>query len=397
MTVAYVTLLHGEDYVAGALTLGRTLLEHGTSAQLAILLDKSSLTEKLVSLIQDVYNDVIDISDTLVLAPVEGVAQKLGRSELAITFSKILLWNLTQYDQIVFLDSDTLPLTLLDSLFEDFGSIGTSDIVAAPDIGWPDLFNLGVFVIKPLESAFKDIVEFSKGAEPSFDGADQGLLNEFFTLQDNEYSWKRLPFVYNVTPSAHYQYVPALERFRDDIKLVHFIGAAKPWHARFEGDEQFRQLWWKKFDGFFGDESTRVHLLLRPQGEAHQLSFNKLVNAWDSKEEENLPEFEDLAVSELPKAPLKVFPWEEREKVEPTRVWEPVSYSKENTGARERRVSLEGQAEAKILLVGTGRSLRKASNQFKEGLEFNPDKLLEEVSKMPLRFLQSKRQTKDEE
>lgn len=387
MTLAFATLLHGEDYVAGALTLGRTLLQFGTRAKLAILLNKLTLSETLVSLVEEVYNDVIDISDTQVQAPVETVASKLGRLELAITFSKILLWSLTQYDQIVFLDSDTLPLRPLDELFAAYSDISTLEIVAAPDIGWPDLFNLGVFVIRPLKAAFDEILKFSEGAEPLFDGADQGLLNEFFTLQDNGYSWRRLPFVYNVTPSPHYQYVPALDRFRSEIRLVHFIGANKPWHASYEGHDEFRELWWKKFNEFYENQKSRIHLLLRPHGEAHQLSFKRLVNAWDT--EEAFPLIGDLNIAE--RAPKKVFPWEEHERVEPTRVFQPVSYAKETGGGTERRVSLEGDREARVHLAGSGRSLRRASNQFKDEVDFNPDKALEEVLKMPLRFLQSKR------
>lgn len=390
MTKAYATLLHGEDYVPGALTLAKTLLKFGTKAKLAILLDKSSLSKKLVDLIENTFHDVVDISETLVLASVEKVAEKLGRKELAITFSKILLWNLTNYDQIVFLDSDTLPLKPLDSLFEEFKEISSKEIVAAPDIGWPDLFNSGVFLIKPLKQAFDEILEFSKSSQPSFDGADQGLLNEFFTIIDNGYSWVRLPFLYNVTPSAHYQYNPALERFRDQIRLVHFIGASKPWHTRYEGNEEFRSVWWKHFDEFFSDEATRIHLLLRPQGqgEAHLFKFTKLVNAWDT-DEEQAPSLENLNISSQP--PKKIFPWEEREQVEPTRVWEPVSLARESGGRRERRVSLDGNTEARVLLIGSGRSLRRASNQFKDETGFNPEKSLEEVSKMPLKFLQSKR------
>lgn len=389
MTFAYATLLHGEDYVAGALTLGNTIKEFGSDAALAILIDKASLTEKLVSLINAVYTDVIDISDSLVQAPVEHVALKLGRDELAITFSKILLWKL-KYDHVVFLDLDTLPLKPLDGLFEEFKDISTREIVASPDVGWPDLFNLGVLLIKPLEAVFSELLEFAK-EHSAFDGADQGLLNEFFTLSNGKYSWTRLPYLYNVTPTPHYQYVPALERFKDNVKLVHFIGAGKPWQARYESDDQFRQLWWSKFDKFYPDESDRIHILLRP-GEAHSLRFNKLENVWDKTE---IPALEELAIEE-PTPPKKVFPWEERERVSPTRVWEPVDYGKDAPRTRERRVSLEG-TEAKILLVGTGRSLRRASNQFNDELRFNPDKSLEEVSKMPLMFLAKKKKDESKE
>jgi glycogenin glucosyltransferase len=57
----------------------------------------------------------------------------------------------------------------------------------------------------------------------SFDGGDQGLLNDYFT------DWERLSFTYNVTPSAFYSYIPAFEAKKDQIKVVHFIGDWKPW------------------------------------------------------------------------------------------------------------------------------------------------------------------------
>lgn len=56
-----------------------------------------------------------------------------------------------------------------------------------------------------------------------FVGGDQGILNDFFR------EWRRLPFVFNVTPSASYSYTPAYKKFFDDIKVVHFIGVNKPW------------------------------------------------------------------------------------------------------------------------------------------------------------------------
>lgn len=76
----------------------------------------------------------------------------------------------------------------------------------------------------------------------SFDGADQGLLNQYFdggggcgdaadgrTEHAPSRTWQRLSFAYNCTPSAHYQYEPAFRHFRDSIKIVHFIGSHKPW------------------------------------------------------------------------------------------------------------------------------------------------------------------------
>jgi hypothetical protein len=41
----------------------------------------------------------------------------------------------------------------------------------------------------------------------------------------------RLPFTFNMTANASYGYVPAYQRFKDSIRIVHFIGAHKPWHG----------------------------------------------------------------------------------------------------------------------------------------------------------------------
>ena len=87
----------------------------------------------------------------------------------------------------------------------------------------------------------------------SFDGADQGLLNEWFSEEGGGGPWNRLSFTwvtdhplmikshpllecvpdpdgrYNVTPTAAYQYKPAYLRYGHKINAVHFIGPNKPW------------------------------------------------------------------------------------------------------------------------------------------------------------------------
>jgi hypothetical protein len=73
-----------------------------------------------------------------------------------------------------------------------------------PDVGWPDIFNSGVMVFSPGEDKYKEIVGLLK-EKGSWDGADQGLLNEWRGA-----NWNRLSFTYNTTPTAAYTYVPPL-------------------------------------------------------------------------------------------------------------------------------------------------------------------------------------------
>ena len=85
------------------------------------------------------------------------------RPELGVTLTKLNAWKLVQHSKCVFLDSDTLVLANVDKLFE------WEELSAAPDIGWPDQFNSGVFVFKPSESTYAQLVELA-GREGSYDG-----------------------------------------------------------------------------------------------------------------------------------------------------------------------------------------------------------------------------------
>lgn len=378
MTKAYVTLLTSEGYVPGALTLGQTLKLLHTSHKLAVLVDTSVLSGHSLKLLQDTYDELIQINSDKIIAPVEQVAAKLGRAELAATFSKILLWNLTQYDSVVYIDADTLPLKPLDGLFD---AAEDAAVAAAPDIGWPDIFNSGLMVLKPDEEVFGKLLTHAGEQDASFDGADQGLFNEFFHLRDNGHKWNRLPFIYNVTPSTHYQYRPALTRFFSEIHLVHFIGAQKPWHAKTADKSEFEELWWAKFNSFFTAESDRIQLLSALPSEGYNLKFTKLVNQWD--EQTPLPALDSLSLGEAD----KVFPWEHRERVAPTRVFDPIQLETEDVQKTPVKVSLDSPPSGPS---NKNPLLKQAYSQFKGPTEFDPEKSLEQVSKIPMQLLKKK-------
>ncbi|MCO5590113.1 hypothetical protein L7F22_044082 [Adiantum nelumboides] len=158
----------------------------------------------------------------------------LGRPDLGETsgaaLTKLHAWRLTGYDKIVFLDADILVLRPIAHLF----SI-TSPLAASPDIGWPDAFNSGLMVLTPSLTTFSAMREFAI-QYGSWDGADQGFLNDFFGGEQGSSDtgpgggWQRLPFRYNVTPNAGYTFAPAYERYGSGIMTAHFIGQHKPWN-----------------------------------------------------------------------------------------------------------------------------------------------------------------------
>lgn len=181
----------------------------------------------------------------------------MNRADLHSAFTKINLWKQTQFSKIVYIDADVVAYRAPDELFDLPHAFS-----AAPDVGWPDIVNTGVMAIVPnLGDYYAMLAMAERGI--SFDGADQGLINMHF-----QHSVNRISFTYNVTPSAHYQYVPAYRHFQSSISLVHFIGTNKPWLSErmmSRGNGPFDEMvgrWWATHDRHY---RKQVLLPDRPQ------------------------------------------------------------------------------------------------------------------------------------
>ncbi|XP_015126146.1 fibrous sheath CABYR-binding protein isoform X2 [Diachasma alloeum] len=247
---AWVTLATNDSYSLGALVLAHSLRRVGTKHDLAVLITPGvtqSMREKLSAIFTVVQEvNVLDSRDEANLA-------LLARPELGITFTKLHCWRLTQYERCVFVDADTLVVRNCDELFD------REELSAAPDVGWPDCFNSGVFVFTPSQQTFASLTSFA-ASQGSFDGGDQGLLNSYFSDWAHKDISKHLPFIYNMSSTATYSYLPAYKQFGEDVRIIHFIGSTKPWLQYFDsltGEVQpapgsnhlqpLLQLWWNIF------------------------------------------------------------------------------------------------------------------------------------------------------
>lgn len=132
-----------------------------------------------------------------------------GRPDLTTVLTKLHIFRLTQFQKIIFLDADVLPIRPLSHLFNL-----PHEFSAAPDVGWPDIFNSGVLVVSPGNDKFNELYDLIK-TKPSWDGGDQGILNEW-----RGENWNRLSFTYNTTPTAAYTYVFLFSPYLDGIYLT---------------------------------------------------------------------------------------------------------------------------------------------------------------------------------
>ncbi|KAH8888869.1 hypothetical protein GQ53DRAFT_235278 [Thozetella sp. PMI_491] len=245
----YASLLLTDSYLPGALVLAHSLRDAGTTKKLAVLVTLDTVSAEVVTQLKAVYDYVIpvprirnDMSANLFL---------MNRPDLHSAFTKVNLWKQVQFRKIVYIDADVVAYRAPDELFDLPHAFS-----AAPDIGWPDLFNTGVMALTPNLGDYYALMAMAERGI-SFDGADQGLLNMHF-----KNSYNRLSFTYNVTPSAHYQYVPAYKHFQSSINMVHFIGSEKPWaqgRNASAGDSPYNEMlgrWWAVYDRHYRKETT---------------------------------------------------------------------------------------------------------------------------------------------
>uniref|UniRef100_A0A8B9H1M3 glycogenin glucosyltransferase n=1 Tax=Astyanax mexicanus TaxID=7994 RepID=A0A8B9H1M3_ASTMX len=167
---AFVTLATTDAYCRGSLVVGKCLRKHGTTRKLVVM-----------------------------------VSPSISREARAL----VHWWSIV--------------LSNVDELFE------REELSAAPDPGWPDCFNSGVFVFRPSLNTYLQLLE-QADLHGSFDGGDQGLLNTFFSDWATRDINKHLPFIYNLSASSLYTYLPAFHKYGYQAKIIHFLGASKPWH-----------------------------------------------------------------------------------------------------------------------------------------------------------------------
>ncbi|XP_068118379.1 glycogenin-1-like [Hyperolius riggenbachi] len=270
---AFVTLGTNDLYCQGALVLGQSLRNHKTSRQLVVMIT-SEVTSRMRGILNHVFDQVVEVD---VLDSADSVRLSLlKRPELGITFTKIQCWTLTQYTKCVYMDADTIALCNIDELFD------REEFSAAPDAGWPDCFNSGVFVFSPSLETFGRILKHAE-EHGSFDGGDQGLLNNFFNNWATSDISKHLPFIYNLSISSIYTYSPAFKQFGSEAKVVHFIGTPKPWNCKYNpqtkwlAEEEslsnqqlllFLVLWWETY-------ISEILPLLTENQEKEECSENK--------------------------------------------------------------------------------------------------------------------------
>ncbi|XP_072990261.1 UDP-glucuronate:xylan alpha-glucuronosyltransferase 2-like [Typha latifolia] len=275
---AYATVLHSSDaYLCGALVLAHSIRRTGSTRDLVLLHDKSIRRSQLAVLAAAGWalREVKRIRNPR--------AKKNAYNEY--NYSKLRLWQLTDYDKVIFVDADIVVLRNLDHLFR------FPQLSAAGD--YRTVFNSGLLVIEPSSCAFNAMMA-ARRQVVSYNGGDQGFLNEMFVW------WHRLPkrvnylkyFKENTTAERR-----AMEELFEaepaKIYAMHSLGL-KPWRCyrdydcnwnvgnqRVFASDVAHRRWWRLHDemeeglrGFCRLSEERKKKLERERKEAEEMEFS---------------------------------------------------------------------------------------------------------------------------
>ena len=231
---AYVTLLSSETYLKGVLALNRAL-----KAVKAVFPFYCVLSESINNDIQKGLENEDVSCIRLTRSSVSAVNQEGDFfSHWSYTFDKLQIWGLTQFEKIVFLDSDMLILRNIDHLFEccPFSAVpaGYSSCLRED---WLYL-NSGLMVIEPDLHVEKELLDLAPGVIKEFRDngqtvGDQDVIKRY-CVGWNKQTELHLDEGYNLFADYLTYYIKEWgyswsgEKGKP-ISVVHFIGKKKPW------------------------------------------------------------------------------------------------------------------------------------------------------------------------
>ncbi len=236
---SYITVLSTEDYLEGVLCLVESLRKTGTNYPISVLIT-NSIPMKTEQILKNYNLNVIRRNKINIPNSIKSKNDIGTFSHWTNTFDKLLIFELTQFDKLVYLDSDMYVRKNIDELFEKENMSATIDRRNGPFINkeWMKLTS-GLMVIEPKKgiiSHFLNIIVDIESKRESI--GDQDILQEYDTKWDKKRNL-HLDVKYNMF-FPHIDYYTQYSNYTlDDIHIVHFIYSKKPFHLVEEQMSQY--------------------------------------------------------------------------------------------------------------------------------------------------------------
>lgn len=232
-TMSYITVLSTEKYLIGVLALNKSLKMVNSRYGLAVLVNEniSEQTRKIIS-----ENNMEIIESKKFKLPMWIIEKNHTNSNWEYwsnTFDKLKIFELTQYEKLVYLDSDMFVRNNIDDLFERPHMSAVVDRHIGIEVkDYYQKLTSGVMVIVPESGAlskFYKIMESDSIKQKNTNIGDQDVIQ----LYDTEWENKKelhLPLKYNMFFIGVDYFVGKKIYTLEEISIVHFTKYNKPWN-----------------------------------------------------------------------------------------------------------------------------------------------------------------------
>ncbi|KAK4431187.1 Inositol phosphorylceramide glucuronosyltransferase 1 [Sesamum alatum] len=226
---AYVTLLYGDEFLLGVRVLGKSIRDTGSTKDMVALVSDgvSNYAKKLLQADGWIVKTISLLENPNQVRPTRfwGV------------YTKLKIFNMTEYKKVVYLDADTIVVKNIEDLFK------CQKFCA--NLKHSERLNSGVMVVEPSEEVFKDMMT-KVNTMYSYTGGDQGFLNSYFP----DFANARIFDPYASAEELKSRPIPQMERLSTlynadvglymlankwmvdeaELRVIHYtLGPLKPW------------------------------------------------------------------------------------------------------------------------------------------------------------------------
>ena len=235
---SYVCVLSTNSYLEGVLVLNENLKQLNSKYPLLCLINEN-ISEKSKKILER-FNIKYKIVNSVM------PKSTIPETRWKYTFDKLSIFNLTEFEKIVYLDLDFLILENLDYLFE------IEEFTMIYDLK-ENYSCSALIILKPNNNDYNEMIKLNEimNMNDSIIG-DQDIINEYFD-DINE-----LPIEYNFIKGIEKELVDVYDPIKNKIvkkykcndfywsenpKIIHYYGDVKPFMLEDEFDDEYCYLY----------------------------------------------------------------------------------------------------------------------------------------------------------
>ena len=236
---AYVTLLANHLYFRGVVALAKSIKEQKLSYPVHCLVTEEVNNENRIELekLGMIVREVPKIS-----GGTAGDNDDKFMFDNWVTYTKLHIFNLTEFDKVIYLDADCIVLENIDDAF-NFPSLSGYCLAHTGEL------EAGMVILSPDKKHFEDLMRYKDVR--NYANHDQTLIDWYF-IKNGGGEFYEIHNSYHVMQKPPHNKIPSLLTL-NGAKVLEY-NRSKPWLIENEivdyqyKDDPWHDVWWKYYE-----------------------------------------------------------------------------------------------------------------------------------------------------